>query len=437
MTTTEDRPARRTSTSAMVIGIAMLAVVIAVVVGAIVATSGDDERRPSTAAIGPPPTYERPPLTQPEGWRPMAKAPLAGRANPVTAWTGSELLVWRGEGAFNDGGGGEPGRTDGAAYDPKANTWRPMADSPLPAPENVVGVYQYASAWTGRELLVWGGPGPKAAAYDPTADTWRSFDPGPLDERTALGSVWTGSELIVVGGVRPLRETDLERTDPLPPGEASAYDPTTDTWRSLPNTGVNRPGQAVWTGSRVLFLADAADGAGGPAVGLALDPRRGRWQRIAAPPLSRFTAPPVWTGNEVVAMGAAVQTDPARPSQGDSQAGAAVYDPRSDRWTIVATPGDLRLDQLVVPSAVWSGREVLVLGSPGFGSPPDQDVVGAAFDPGTRRWRRLPAPGLSTRGAMAAEWTGSELLVWGGAYSTGYTSDPLADGAIYRPGPGR
>ena len=50
-----------------------------------------------------------------------------------------------------------------AGYDPASDTWRPMANSPLPEPENAIGASDYASAWTGSELLVWGGPGPKAA----------------------------------------------------------------------------------------------------------------------------------------------------------------------------------------------------------------------------------------------------------------------------------
>ena len=32
----------------------------------------------------------------------MAASPVSGRGGSVSAWTGSELLVWRGDGAFSD-----------------------------------------------------------------------------------------------------------------------------------------------------------------------------------------------------------------------------------------------------------------------------------------------------------------------------------------------
>ena len=61
-----------------------------------------------------------------------------------------------------------------------------------------------ASAWTARELVVWGGQAgityfADGAAYDPAVDRWRPLAPAPIEGRTGLG-VWTGSELLVWGG---------------------------------------------------------------------------------------------------------------------------------------------------------------------------------------------------------------------------------------------
>ena len=356
----------------------------------------------------------------------------------MSAWTGSELLVWRGDGAFDDGGGGEPGRTDGAAYDPKSRSWRAMADSPMPAQPNALGAADYASAWTGRELLVWGGPGPEAAAYDPQKDSWRPIDPGPLGPRTQFASAWTGTELIIAGGNVPAIDS-VDHPDPEVAQRAAAYDPTANSWRELPDTGIRRTAQAVWTGSELLLLADSRDATGTPGLGLALDPDdpSPSWRRIAEPPLARFTAPPVWTGEEVVAVGAATRLNPDQPNDDATRAGVATYDPAHDRWTTAAKPADLPVDDLLSPSAVWSGREVLLLGAPGFAASPDQEVMGAAFDPATATWRPIPKPHLSGRGGMASAWTGTELLMWGGAYYSGYTSEPRAEGASYQPGPGR
>lgn len=410
--------------------------VAVIIAGAVLSSCGQDVT--DGAPIGSPPTFDREPLTAPEGWEPMAKSPLSGRARPVTAWTGSELLIWRGDGAFSDGGGGEPGRTGGAAYDPHTNSWRAMADSPMPPPPNALGASDYASAWTGRELLVWGGPGPDAAAYNPTMDSWRQIDAGPLRSRTQFASVWTGTELVIAGGAVPLAES-VDNPDPAVAQQAAAYDPTTDTWRKLPDLEVRRSAQAVWTGTEILLLADSRDGKGSPGLGFALDPEdtSPSWRRIAEPPLARFDAPPVWTGSEVVAVGAATRSEPDQPNEPATHAGVATYDPADDRWTTAPQPAGLRVDRLLSPTTVWTGREVLLLGAPRFAEPDDEGVEGAAFDPTTRTWRTLPAPALSGRGGMASGWTGTELIIWGGAYYSGYTSEPETDGSRYRPGPGR
>lgn len=50
---------------------------------------------------------------------------------------------------------------------------------------------------------------------------------------------------------------------------------------------------------------------------------------------------------------------------------------------------------------------------------------------------KLPDSGLVTRGGSSTTWTGTELLLWGGAAYTGYTSHPYADGARYQLGAGR
>lgn len=422
----------------LVVAALLVVAVVAACVGLLVSEGGDDGESATPGPIGVGPTYVRSSLTEPEGWAPMAESPLAGRGQAQTAWTGTEVLIWGGDGAFSDAGGGEPGRSDGAAYDPEADTWRMMAESPLPDPENALGASDHASAWTGSELIVWGGPGPEGAAYDPEADSWRSIDPGPLDERTQFASVWTGTELVVIGGSTPLLDQDPEdeEADAAAP-DAAAYDPSTDRWRPLPGTELRRVGQAAWTGEEIVFVADARDGRGGSGIALALDPQGGAWRRIADPPLARFDAPPVWTGEELVVVGAEAGATDRRSTDGVALAAAASYDPAQDAWTSIDPPAELGFPMALLPAAVWSGEEVLLVGAPGFGLPGDAPLTGIAFDPDGRTWRALPDPPLSDRGGMASVWTGTELVLWGGAASTGFTSEPAADGTRYRPGPGR
>lgn len=422
-------------------GAALGVVAVVVFVGGLVVAQGGT-RSSGPASIGTTTTIDRAPLEEPEGWAPMAEAPISPRSSSATAWTGTELLVWRGQGAFSDGGGGEPGRTDGAAYDPAADRWRPMADDPLPDSPNVIGAYQYASAWTGRELIVWGGPGPEAAAYDPATDTWRRIDPGPLEERTQFASVWTGTELVVVGGGRPL--FDVEDDEVRLTG--ATYDPTTDRWRDVPAMPRELVGlQGVWDGTEVLVVGEevAGDETSRRTLAFGLDVETMRWTERAAPPMDRVMAPPVWTGDEVVAVGAGPrpETDEpdGRPAAPSSR--AAAYDPSTGTWREVPVPEGFDTSTLAEPIAVWSGREVLLLGSslPWFTSAdePPAALQGVAFDPASGTWRALPDAPLTPRNGAVREWTGTELLVWGGEASNGYTSDPFGDGARYRPGPGR
>ncbi|MDQ2826516.1 MAG: hypothetical protein M3Y04_06120, partial [Actinomycetota bacterium] len=124
-------------------------------------------------------------------WRSLPVSPLTPRAPTAVAWTGREMLVW--------GGSDRDGlKADGAAYDPTRRSWRRLAGTSL-APRTGA-----ASVWTGREMIVWGGSDlADGAAYDPATDRWRPMAPAPLGGRAAVAVVWTGREMIVWGGVNP------------------------------------------------------------------------------------------------------------------------------------------------------------------------------------------------------------------------------------------
>jgi len=109
----------------------------------------------------------------------------------ATALYHNKLIVW----------GGENGITrlsDGATYDPKANSWTTL--STINAPP----IRKYHTAvWTGSKMLVWGGDGVSTSGgiYDPYYGTW-----GPTTTiyappaRLYHSAVWTGSEMIIWGG---------------------------------------------------------------------------------------------------------------------------------------------------------------------------------------------------------------------------------------------
>jgi hypothetical protein len=205
------------------------------------------------------------------GWRSASPAPIESRSHPAAIWDGHEVLVWGGLSAT-----GIP-FADGAAYDPATDQWRPMAPSPLNARVALV------AAWTGREVLVagsrpgsgrarWSTGGTDAAAYDPIADSWRRLPTMPVSLAEGVAA-WTGSELIVYGGLA----TPPGGIDPAGGSRRArgvAYDPVRDRWRLLPLAPLTSPFlTAAWTGREFVAWDDARRAA-------SFDPRSGHWSAV-------------------------------------------------------------------------------------------------------------------------------------------------------------
>src|SRR5262249_4156668 len=155
----------------------------------------------------------------------------------TAVWTGSEMIVWGGEGGVT----GFVILNDGGRYDPSTDTWAAVAT--IGAPQERA---QHVSVWTGTEMIVWGGFAstvlPRAGGrYDPLTDPWRPTTttgmPEPRDKATA---VWTGSEMIVWGG------------GPFYFDTGGRYDPSRDAWTRTSLKGRVPQGReshaAVWTG---------------------------------------------------------------------------------------------------------------------------------------------------------------------------------------------
>ena len=62
-------------------------------------------------------------------------------------WTGTRAIVW--------GGDNNTGTlfSDGFLFDPIANAWAPITNAGAPSPRTYPG----GVAWTGSQLIVWGG----------------------------------------------------------------------------------------------------------------------------------------------------------------------------------------------------------------------------------------------------------------------------------------
>ncbi len=359
---------------------------------------------------------------------------LGARQGQLQVWTGNELLVWGGD---RTSGRYTTHLNDGARFDPATGAWRPLPSQGAP-----VGRFGEASAWTGSQLLVWGGDTGRTfgqpmalvrdgARYDLASDRWLPMSSvGAPSARIAATAVWTGTELLIWGG----RVEDMQ-APPRALSDGAAYNPAADTWRPLASTGApagRSSHAAVWTGREMLVWGGWASGGTPLGDGARYDPVADRWTPMAAAgaPSPRAGHVAAWSGREVLIWGG--QTKPWQDADpGSRPTDAAAYDPASGAWRPISSRGvPPPLDDA---QAFWTGSEMLLFGVP-VGAPMPTPYhgplpIGARYDPRADAWSSLPSAGGPWGGRAA--WTGRELVVWG--FSTEKWSSGPGEGALYVP----
>ena len=179
-----------------------------------------------------------------------------------------------------------------------------------------------------------------------------------------------------------------------------AFTPSSAEWNELPRPPQGIGGSAAWTGEEAIFLDTSGRR---PASGVALDPDTGTWGEIPDGPVSAANAEAVWAGERVVVWG-------SRGRNGSGEAEGATFDPATGKWSRIAeAPVSLNLFDLV-----WTGSEVIA-----FGSRLDRrnwsgtkTAIGAAYDPASDTWRRLPPSDLNPQ-ATTASWFDGALIAYG------------------------
>jgi len=392
-----DRRQRR-----MALLVAVVAVLAVAAGAASVVRSGDREVSvatsgvPATQGLSPPTAWTPPSvlLSTTElsnaRWSTLAAAPLAPRVGFASAWTGTELLVWGGA----TGGGNSP-LGDGAAFDPAKGTWRKLAPGPL-GPEAAP-----QAVWTGNELLIFGNG---QAAYDPAADRWRPLPAPPASRGRLLAAVWTGTDAVLFRDDRTAASYALARSAwtrlpdlPVAKGTITAIDPV--------EAGGTLLAWARWEWTEHVAPNTITGDAGIDL--LAFDPTAPAWENRSRPGQpAGIQAPPVWIGDAVF-IGAAPAYRGASAGPTPGQPGV-LYHPRSDSYTKVP-PGPL--DDLAA-NATWTG-DVVIETSAG------RDAT--AWVPGTDIWLQFRATPAAVDDRSRIFWTGSMLLAYGpeGAFRLG------------------
>ncbi len=127
-------------------------------------------------------------------------APSA-RDRHTMVWTGTKVLVWGGY----DGNANSLG--DGASYDINTNTWETIPSTGSPPTAR----FDHSAVWTGTDMIIFGGYGfngmvqsylGDGGEYDPASAglAWILVKDGQPPARARHGSAWTGTEMIIWGG---------------------------------------------------------------------------------------------------------------------------------------------------------------------------------------------------------------------------------------------
>ena len=102
----------------------------------------------------------------------------------------------------------------------------------------------------------------------------------------------------------------------------------------------------------------------------------------------------------------------------------ARYIPGASSWT--ATPASGAPAPRFAQSGVWTGTELLVWG--GESTAPNTTASfftdGGRYNPTANQWAAITSQGAPAgRAAHTANWTGNEMLVWGGGSGAGNFND--------------
>lgn len=328
-------------------------------------------------------------------WSPLPDAPIGPRAYAVSAWTGEEALFWAGSNLDRNFA-----HTDGAAYDPAADTWRSI---PVPG---------------------WGHPGLTGAVldgqlyalakgggvrFDLVDGTWADLP--PVEGMFFAATVATDD---AIWGLGPSGQNIAGQPDLA----TARYDPATNTWSYGPVLEgtddqapiVNNfpgPGSTVhWDGTEVIVW-------GGADGGVAFDPAGQTWRVIEppTPPAGR----PLDSLAAVTDDGLSVLVTSQTP---EGPIGSlAVLRPEGWRWLETTIP----IQNLETVTLAEAGDWLAVFSA-------DRSPVTIHVPSGA--WTQHDDAPLARVPAPNTVWTGDRLVVWSGVQNT----DPTApEGAVWVP----
>ena len=308
----------------------------------------------------------------------LDRGPLDPRGGHSVTWTGDELIVWGGERSENG-----PSLSDGAAFNPATNRWRPVAESPLAART------YHAAAWTGTEVLIVGGGAFRdGAAYDPAADSWRPVADAPVSIGMNTPWTWDGARLLVWS---------------LTDGAVAVYDFAADRWHTI--AGPALPAERGALRSSPVGLFAVGTSGCGPLVSARLDAGLDAWSRLPDIDLTAgsylncgLPQSATWAGGRLIVWG-----------DNGVDGATAAYDARLADWVEISPIPQAGCDFWQTPISLDADSFVA------FGLCDDASLYDASAD----SWTPVLLPGVGSD--RYSEWTGTDIITWGDTccYGTG------------------
>ena len=283
-----------------------------------------------------------------------------------------------------------------------STSWAATSTSNAPA-----GRFYHTAVWTGSKMIVWGGSDGHGlndgGQYDPVANSWTttSTSNAPAGRYNHTG-VWSGSKMIVWGGSGSAGLLN----------DGGQYDPVANSWSATSADGTPWPRSwhtAVWSGTKMIVWG----GSGNPGLlktGGQYDPVANSWSATSTSnaPNERYMHTAVWTGSKMIVWGG---------NNGYGLNDGGQYDPVGNSWSATSTWDAFGTNNApaarYMHTAVWTGSKMIVWGGAGLGA--GLGNTGGQYNPVANDWvetRTSNAP--TTRSSHIAVWTGSKMIVWGG-----------------------
>ncbi len=204
---------------------------------------------------------------------------------------------------------------------------------------------------------------------------------------------------------------------PICPPPTGVCGSGTPTWKMVMNASMRTWTEAaVWTGCEILYWGGRGldSRALGAEHGRRYHPHTDTWRlmsTVGAPTARREGGIYQWTGAELFVWGGRGESDSLLEDGG-------LYDPATDSWRPIPRETDpSRAPRSRVEAvADWTGTEVVIFG--GLGGPGNVLREGAFYNPTTGQWRLFLEPGPEMYDAYGG-WARNRLFVWGSPSLTG------------------